>query len=510
MGKKLIMLVAFTLLSVLLVAGCKSKQESTDTGQKTLTIGIAKDISGFDVHQTTTTLTASVQVNVFEYLVVKDRDQNMKPGLAESWENIDPLVWRLKLKKNVKFHNGDPFTAEDVKFTLERIAKDAQFTENRNYRQIKEVKIVDDHTVDIVTNSPDPVLMNRISRLASGMLPSKYIKEKGMEEFMKNPVGTGPYKYKTWSRDNEIVLVKNPDYYGEPPKWDTVKYRIIPEASTRVAELLTGGVDIALDILPSDIERVNGSAKAKIVRGDTKRVLALQVPLSKGELADPRVREAIDLAINEDVIVKQIYDGGAIPTRTLTVRGTPGLNESLYSTYSYDLARAKQLLKEAGLENGFNVTLTTANGQYLKDKEMVQLIASMLGEAGINAKLEILESSSFAEKKSAKKFSGLWLNGFSNSLNDPATDYASFVSKDAAGITDYNNPEFDKIYKHAETNMEPDSRMKEFQTLQQMLAKDRPTLPLVQLQGIYGVNNRVNFVPRVDEMLVLDEVELKK
>ncbi|NOU96183.1 ABC transporter substrate-binding protein [Paenibacillus sp. LMG 31456] len=500
-----------TLVLALMVAGCTGKQTAnSDNGPKVLTIGITKDINGFDVHRTGNTLTGSVLVNVFDYLVIKDKDQKIQPGLAVSWANVEPTTWRLKLKQNVKFHNGDPFTAKDVKFSLERIAKDAKFTDNRNYRQIKEVKIVDDYTADIITNGPDPILLNRISRLGSGMLPSKYIEEKGIDEFVKNPVGTGPYKYKEWSKDNRIVLEKNPDYFGGTPKWDQVVFRVIPEESTRVAELLTGGIDIALDIPPADAKRVDNNKGTHVIKAPTKRVLYWIVPTGKPEFKDPRVREAIDLAIDDKAIVDKIYEGGAIPTRTITIAGTPGSETSLYNTSLYDPKRARELLKEAGVENNLQITISSGNGQYLKDKEMTELVGAMLEEVGIKVKLEILETSKFNEKKSAKSFAGLRMNGISSSLNDPASDYGALTSQESTGESDYKNPEFDKIYNHAESNMDLASREKEFQTLQQMIAKDRPIIPLLQLKGIYAVKDIIEFNPRIDEMLYVDEISLKK
>ncbi|MGG3884033.1 ABC transporter substrate-binding protein [Brevibacillus panacihumi] len=510
MKLQLVIILALSLIA----AGCSGKPTVENTAEekpkeKALTIGLTKDVSSFDPHASLNTLTGSVLVNTFDYLVVKDRDGKFKPNLAESWENIDDTTWRFKLRQGVKFHNGDPFTAKDVKFSLERISREKKFTNYRNYKQIKEVKIIDEHTVDIITDGPDPILLNRISRIGAGMLPSKYFQEKGEEEFAKNPVGTGPYKYQEWLRDDRIVLAKNPDYWAGAPKWDKVVFRVIPEESTRTAELMTGGIDIALDVPPSDVKRIEEKEGTHAVQALIKRVLYLVVPTDKGPTKDPNVREAIDLAIDEKAIAESIYQGGAIPTRTITPPDSFASESSLYNQSLYDPARAKELLKQAGYENGLELTVSSANARYLKDKEVAEIVAAMIGEVGIKVNLEILENSKFDEKKDADTFDGLYMNGISSSLNDPASDYGALTSANSKGSSGYSNPEFDKIYSQAATDMNPTSREEGFKKLQQMVAQDRPYIPLFQLKSNYGISDKIIFEPRVDEMLYVEEIKMK-
>src|SRR5690606_6883694 len=138
----------------------------------------------------------------------------------ESWENVDDTTWSFKLKEGVKFHNGDDLTAEDVKFTLERVARDEALREYGQYKQIKEVVVKSDYEFDIVTENPEPILLNRLSRLGSGILPKNYIETEGWDVFLENPVGTGPYKLKEWRKDDRIVLEPFEDYFGEPAKWE--------------------------------------------------------------------------------------------------------------------------------------------------------------------------------------------------------------------------------------------------------------------------------------------------
>lgn len=495
-----------------ILAGCgkpdskgagESKGKEKD-GQKVLTIARSGDILGFDVHNHGFTSTESVHVNMFNYLIKKDRDGKFQPDLAVSWESLNPTTWRFKLREGVKFHNGDPFTAADVKYSLERVAKDAKLVEYGNYKQIKEVKIVDDHTVDVITNEAEPVLLSRLSRLGSSMLPSKYIQEKGFDEFLKNPVGTGPYKFSEWIRDDRVTLVKNNDYFGDKGKWDKLVFRTIPEEATRVSELLTGGVDIAVQIPPTDMKRINEVNSTQTSTGPTTRVMMLALRTTSGPTADPRVREAIDLAINKKALISSLFEGDGKETLTPIIPGIVGAKPDLFGKSNYNPERAKQLLKEAGYDKGLTINFTGSVGKSLKDKETSELIAAMLEEVGIKVKLEILESSKFNDKRNAGTTGDMFLVAYANSMFDAALLY-----KRLNPDTGYSNPEVTKLLSDAEKNMNLGEREKQYQQVQDILAKDRPQIYLLQLGASYGVNKRINFTPRIDEITYADEITLK-
>lgn len=482
----------------------------TDNGKKVLTIASGNDIVSFDIHNHNNTSTEAVHINMYNYLVRKDANQKIQPDLATSWYKLDDTTWEFKLRNDVKFHNGDPFTAADVKYTLERVAKDNTLLEYGNYKQIKEVKVVDDHTIHILTEGPQPVLLNRLSRLGSGMLPAKYIQEKGFEEYLKNPVGTGPYKFKEWKRDDRLILVKNDDYFGEKGKWDEVVFRAIPEDSTRVSELLTGGVDVAVNVPPTDLDRVKQNDGTYVVQGPTQRVMQLTMRLTEGTAtANPKVREAIELAIDKQSIVDNILAGGGTITRTRVTPGNFGADPSLYGTSTYDPERAKQLLKEAGFENGLEITMSSPSGRYLKDKETAELIQAFLGEVGIKVNLELLEWSKFNEVYRSKKMKEMFMIAYANSMFDGSLAFDRARSDIAKGESDYNNADVDKLLDAAETNMNEAEREKQYQQVQQHVANDRPFIYLFQMSANYGASKRIQFEPRLDEMLPVDEIDLK-
>ncbi|WP_126424868.1 ABC transporter substrate-binding protein [Brevibacillus marinus] len=528
---KRLAITGLALILSLALAGCGGEGEQTATdqqpqpqaqsqdgesnpaenGKKILTIASGNDIVSFDLHNHNNTSTEAVHINMFNYLVKKGRNQEVLPDLATSWKQLDATTWEFKLREGVKFHNGDPFTAADVKYTLERVARDNTLLEYGNYKQIKEVKIMDDYTVHIITNGPQPVLLNRLSRLGSGMMPSKYIQEKGFDEFLKHPVGTGPYKFKEWKRDDRLILEKFDDYFGEKPKWDEVVFRSIPEDSTRVSELLTGGVDLAVNIPPTDLERIQQNEGTYVVQSPTQRVMQLTVRMTPGTpTADPKVREAIDLAIDKQAIVDNILAGGGTVTRTRVTPGNFGADPSLYGQSLYDPERAKQLLIEAGYPNGLELTLTSPSGRYLKDKETAELIQAMLGEVGIKVNLELVEWSKYNELYRGKKMKELFMISYANSMFDASLAFDRARSEIARGETDYNNPEVDKLLEEAETNLNTQEREKQYQQVQQIIANERPFIYLFQMSANYGASKRIQFEPRLDEMLPVDEITLKQ
>lgn len=481
---------------------------ATDSGNsetsKTLTIATSTDIESFDPHNNNNTASEAVLVNVFDYLVKNDSEQKKVPGLAESWEQVDDTTWRFKLRQGVTFHNGDPFTSADVKFTIERVAKDSALKQNSYFKNIVEVKAVDEYTVDIITDGPDPIMLNRLSKMGAGILPAKYIEEKGMDEFLKQPVGTGPYKFSKWNKDDRVELVKNENYFGDAPKWDSVVFRVIPEASTRVSELLAGGVDVASGIPSTDVARIEAEADKKIVKAPIQRVLQLIFRQTEGSItADPKVREAIELAIDKQGLVDSIAGGAGIVTRTSVTPGNFGADPSLYKTTQYDQDKARALLKEAGYAEGQAEMTISVSTVY---KEQAEVVAAMLEQVGFKINLDVLEPSAFSERYSSKSFKEIFMIGIGNSLFDASNNYNRYMLEEAKGESDYNNPEVEKLLQSALVNMDPAAREKEYQQVQQIFSEERPAVYLYQMEGVYGTNSKVNYQPRVDEMFYADEI----
>lgn len=519
------------LLVMFIIAGCSSTSggdTSTGTGEtptapsgsnggnagaenRTLTIALGTDMVSFDIHDHNNTSTEAIHINMFNYLFKIDSNKQVQPELVEKYELIDNTTWQFQLKEGITFHNGDPLTAEDVKFTLERVATDSGLREYPNYRQILEVKVLDDYNFQIITDGPQPALLNRLSRLGSGILPKNYIEGEGWDTFLRSPIGTGPFQFVEWVRDDRIVFEPFENYWGgKVEEWDKLVFRVIPESSTRVGELLTGGVDIAMNVPPNEWDRVNNNNGTHVISADSNRVIMLSVRQTEGyPTSDPRVVEAIDLAIDNHALTEYVLGGAGTPTRTRVTPGNFGANEALFDTYVYDVEKAKALLAEAGYPNGFELTLHSPHGRYLQDREVVEMIGGMLAEVGIKANIDFMEWSNFVEMRNSKTNKDLYMIGFGNSLFDADLAADLYRSDRAAGEFDYSNPEVDELIAAARVNMDPNERAQQYERLQEIIAEERPHIYLYQEKSNYGVSERINFNPRLDEMLIVSEITRK-
>ncbi|MGM0838669.1 MAG: ABC transporter substrate-binding protein [Bacillota bacterium] len=508
-------------ITALLVAGCsnnsKTGTDGTNDGKtpnnesSKLTIAMGTDIVSFDIHNHNNTSTEAVHDNMFNYLFKKDAKGEIQPELVDTFTQIDDLTVEMKLKEGVTFHNGDPLTSEDVKFTLERVATDDTLKEYPNYKQIKEVQIVDDLTFKVVTHAPEPSLFHRLSRLGSGMLPSKYINENGWEHFLENPVGTGPYQFKEWVRDDRVVFTPFENYYeGKVEEWDEVVFRVIPENSTRVSELLTGGVDIAVNVPPADWDRVNDNDGTSIVQETSNRTIMLILRATEGfPTSDVRVRQALDYAIDNKVITENVLKGGGVPTRTRVGPGNFGHNPDLHDTYNYDVEKAKELLKEAGYEDGFEMTLHAPKGRYLQDAEITEMIAGMLAAINVKVNIEFMEWSNFVEMRTAKKNKDAYLLGLGNSMFDGAYSVDWYRAERFVGETDYKNDEIEALLKESANNMDPASREKQIQKIEEIAEEEVPHIMLHQEKINIGVSDRISFDPNPDEMIYVPTIKKK-
>ncbi|MFK9090287.1 ABC transporter substrate-binding protein [Bacillus salipaludis] len=514
-------LVSVVLLFVmLLITGCSGnsttsneEKPSNDEGKKEektqLVLAQSADITTLDPQNSLSTNGDRVFRNMFSRLFQRDGNMEIQPELVDSYENTDDVTWKFKLKEGVKFHNGDPLSSEDVKFSLERVMNDQSLKEYPYFTQLAEVKVVDELNFEIITDGPMPTILPLLAKSGSDVLPKKYFEEVGLEEFQKNPIGSGPYKFVEWKRDDRMVLAANEEYFGGTPKWKEVIVRAIPESSTRVGELLTGGVDVATDIPPNEWDRVNNEEGVSLEQGDTTRVMLLVVRTTEGfETSDPKVREAIDLAINEKAIVDSVLKGTGVPVRSRVPKGVIGSNPDLYDSYVYDLEKAKDLLKESGHKD-LEITLTAPKGRYPLDGEVAQLVASMLGEAGIKVNLKLLESSAFLDVYNSNSNEELIMIGLADGLLDASYSLVHYTKDRAKGQTDYYNETVENLYHEAGRNLDNEKRIKQYQEIQAIVAEERPHIFLYQQNSNYGVSDSVSFKPRLDEVINFSDITVK-
>ena len=470
-----------------------------------LVVAQSVDVPTFDVHQHSTTAAEAVLTNIFDYLIFRDAEGELVPALATSWEPVDDTSWRVVLREGVTWHDGEVFNAEDVKYTLERVAGDEALVLHEEFAVITGVEIVNDFEVVIRTAEPDPLMVNRLSRLGAGMLPQHYIDEVGIEEFSVNPIGTGPYRLVEWIRDDRVVLEAYADHWRGVPAFERVVFRAIPEDSTRVSELISGGVQIATGVPAIDVPRIESAGDVDIVPSPTPRVYLFLVNTAQDAVTgDPLVREAIDYAIDEQLIIDALFGGYGTPTLGRVTPGVSAAPQDLYGQSNADAERARELLEEAGYGPGeLTVTLQGPQGRYPQDADMVQVIATMLEDVGINTEVEILEWSAYLDQVwTPRNIKNLGFIALANSMFDGWNAQRQIVCEgEWSESTNWCNERFTELVNGAATQLDLDVRAEMLNEAYAIVAEERPMIFMHQLQNLAGVAESVAWTPRPDELL---------
>ena len=475
------------------------------SAQRELVIAQGIDIPGFDVHDHNVTAVEAVLVNLFDYLVFRSPSGTFEPALATAWERVNDTAMRFTLRDGVVWHDGAPFTAEDVKFSLERVAFDASLREHGNYRQIREVEVTAPLEVVIHTHRPEPVLLARLSRIGSAIVPKHHLEALGWEAFNRDPIGTGPFRFVEWRRDERLVLEAFDDHWRGRPAWDRLVHRTIPEDATRVAELITGGVDLATNVPTYEAARVRDTPGVRTEPWPTPRVMLYLMNTDEGvATGDRRVREAIDHAIDNQLLVDVLMDGLGTPVRGRVSPGIGAAPMRFYDTYLYDPGRAVALLAEAGYGPGeLTIRLQGPAGRYPLDADIVQVTAVMLEEVGIRTEVEVLEWSAYLSRVwNADAVEHMGLIGLGNSLFDAALAYTLITCDGGyAGKTNWCEPSFDALLAEALEELDAERRAALFDQVYEVVAQERVMVFLFQLENLVGLRDDVIWTPRVDELL---------
>src|SRR5207249_2835592 len=366
----------------------------------TLTVALSRDPSTMDPQAHGEGFTDQVHIHIFDGLLSQssenpDPKTRIQFGLATSYKLLYPTTWRVSLRPNVKWHDGNPFTAEDVKFTFDRLLDPAnKLPAAVAFPTIKEVRVVDPLTVDFVTKQPDPIFLVRLSSYGNHIISKKYFERVGPTVFAKEPIGTGPYKFVRWVKDQEVVLDAFKDYWGGERQIRRLVFKTIPDIATRVAALQTGAVDIIGEggIPPAVLPQLekDPNIRVSIVKGAGNN-MHLQLETRKGTpLSDQRVRLGIAHAIDIDSVIQNVLGGHAKRTAAVVTEHVVGFDPTV-KPITYDPELAKKLLAEAGYTAGVDITLNSSGGRYTNEREVVEAIAAQLQRNGINATINYME-----------------------------------------------------------------------------------------------------------------------
>lgn len=493
----------------------------TPAAAEDLTIGLATDITSVDPHFHNLGPNNALSYHIFDRLINQGPNQELNPGLATSWEPIDDTTWEFKLREGVAFHNGEPFTAEDVRCTIERVPNvpNSPASFGIYTQQITEVEVVDDHTVRLHTAEPYPLMASDLSTVAVIDCAQK---DAATEAFNSGEaaVGTGPYRFVEWVPGDRVVLEPNADYWGDAPRWERVTFKPITSGPARVSALLAGDVDVIAEVPTTDIERLRGNPDVNLSSGISNRVIYLHLdsdrdespfvktkdgrPLTPNPLKDRRVREALSKAINREAIVDRIMTGEAIPAGQLLPEGFFGTVPDLEPD-PYDPEAARELLAEAGHPDGFALTLHTPNDRYTNDEQIAQAVAQMLTRIGVQTGVEAMPRSVYFPRGSNLEFSFLlvgWGAG-SGEASSPLKSLLATYDKDkgmgAANRGRYSNPEMDRLLEEALRTVDDAKREKLLQDATRIAMEDYGIIPLHFQVNTWGTRKGLTYEPRTDE-----------
>jgi len=461
-----------------------------------------------------------VAAHLFDTLVERDPNLKAVPALAaEIPRLVSPQVWEVKLRRGVKFHNGEEFDAESVKFSLERV-KLPTMRASSNFRPIDRVEIVDPYTVRVHTSKPWPTFTTVMGFRQASMYPPKAYAGKDSAFISKNPIGTGPYKLVRWSKDEEIVLEANEQYWRGAPRIKTVVFRPIPDDAVRVAALQNGEVDVAVNIPPHLANIIAGHPRVFLTTAPSIRTLQLMfvthefdaqhklVGPYKGVTADKRVRQAITSAIDADEIIKSVLDGKAIRLATMLTPLHFGYDATL-KPVKQDVAKAKKLLAEAGYAGGLELTLNSPQGRYVRDKEVAEAVSGQLTKAGIKTTLRTHEFVSYLNNMVyVHKAGPVWLIGWGTPTIDAETVYGPLF-RTGSNLGNYSNPDFDGMVDQAQSMMDEKQRLALYHRINKLWIDDAAAAPLYQQIDLYGANKRLNWKARSDEAIKVYDMSIK-
>jgi peptide/nickel transport system substrate-binding protein len=477
----------------------------------TVVVAQGVDPTTLDPQNHQETPASNLAVNLFDSLLERDHDLKIVPGAALSYRNVSPTAWEFKLRPGIKFHNGEPLDAEAVKFTVERMVDPKlKLRGSTPWSPISHGEVVDAQTVRIHTKAPWPILDTMVTTLA--ILPPKYYREKEMAHVARNPVGSGPFKFVRWVKDDRIELEANPQYWRGAPKVKKLVFRPIPDDAVRVAALQNGEIDVAVNIPPHLANIIANHPRLYLSTAPSVRTIQLMyythqfdaqhklVGPYAGPVADRRVRLAMNYAVDVDEIIKNVLDGKGIRVATMLTDKHFGFDPQL-KPIKQDPGRVKQLLTEAGHPNGVEMVLNAPQGRYVRDKEVAEAIAGQLTKAGIRTTLRVHEWGNYLNNMAyVHKAGPVWLIGWGTTTYDAETVYVPLF-RSGKILGNYHNADFDGMVDQAQKVMDPKQRLALYHRINKLWVEDAAAMPLYQQLDLYGATKRMVWKARGDERI---------
>ncbi|WP_426957910.1 ABC transporter substrate-binding protein [Muricoccus radiodurans] len=434
-------------------------------------IGLQTETSSMDPHFALVGANQSAAQHVFDPLVGSDASLRPVPGLT-SFRQVEPDLWEFTVRQGATFHDGSPVTAEDLRFSLERMPRvpnsPAPFL--RLAAATATLEVVDSRTLRLRSHGPDPAIP--LHAMTAYIVSARAAANASSADFNagRAAIGSGPWRFVEWTPGNRLLLRRNDAFWGDRPAFERATLRPIPNDAGRLAALLSGDVDLIEAVPPGDAARLRGRAEVRVVSEGSSRLIYLGLdqanavspfvtakdgrPLDRNPLQDRRVREALSLGINRAAIVERVLQGGGVPAAQLVPRGSVGHDPDLAAP-AFDPDRARALLREAGYPDGFRITLHSPNNRYVEDDKTAQAVAQMWSRIGLDARVEVMPSNMFFTRAGRREFSA-FLIGWGNTAGDAypglSQVVATFDSARGLGSLNrgrYSNPLFDAALERA-------------------------------------------------------------
>jgi peptide/nickel transport system substrate-binding protein len=483
--------------------------QGSASGAGVIRIGVGALPATLDPHKNTAGISLATYFQLYNGLTRIDAAGRLQPSLAESWRWINEKTFQVKLRKGVTFHNGEPFDAAAAKWNIGRVLDpETKSPVKDRIPTVTGAEAVDPLTLNLHNSSPSGLLPRALAVVF--MIPPGYYQAKGANEFVRQPVGTGPFRYVSGTPGDNQNLEAFVNYWEGPPKPRQVFMRVMKEDGARVAALEAGDVDMIQNLPPDQVGRLTNSGfqVAWELMARQHFIIANSALDGGGVLKDPRVRLALNYAVDKQAILKRIFfDFGKVAEGQLVDARAIGYNKDL-KAFPFNPAKAKELLAAAGFKGGITspVTFWATQGVYLKDKETIEAVASYLTDVGVNVQINQVEWAKFTEAYYGSKMVGLNLQGW-NYFPVMDADFIITHYKSWNQPIWYRNEKFDDLYRKSTTTTDAPARARLLQQAQQVLHDDPPGLYLIHPPDMFAVSRRVQgFTPRWDATIPLNTV----
>ncbi|HEU5008260.1 MAG TPA: ABC transporter substrate-binding protein [Jatrophihabitantaceae bacterium] len=505
--KSLKIIAALAAIAALTLSGCTTSSGGSSNSKSsggTFTIGIGVALDTLDPAQQTTTTVQNVIDYGLQTLVTFDKNGKLQPMLATSWTTAkDGLSLTLKLRTGVKFHDGTPFNAQAVKFSLGRlIDPKIKVPIGAAFQVIKSIDAVDDSTVRINLKEVDPNLLPNLGVTVAAILsPASATKDGNSYTNIVHPVGTGPYEYVSRQEGSEVTYQRAADYWGDKPYYSKVVFKIIPEATSREAGLRSGQLDMIMNPSVSDLQSLEASGDITVVKAPSDRSIFIAFNNAKAPFTNPQVRQAFNYAVDKKAIIEHVLFGAVDQMDSPFPSSVAGYCKT--GDYAYDPAKAKQLLKDSGV-GPITVTMGSPTGRYLQDLQVSQAIAGYLRKVGVKVNVKTMDWPSYVTAMQDKNGPfDLHLLGWAPGALDAPTQMEMFdkASMAPAGLNNsfYSDPQVETMFDQASKNLDESSRNAQYCQIQQKIWQDAPwiflwsqTLILAYKSNIDGISYQPN------------------